>query len=77
MRELADFLKEKGHFCVDMSDHKFTWCMKDKCPSTLMYENMNKVFGGTSLFGQDKIPSRIYIYDLRVPIFEQIRCVHY
>lgn len=45
MRELADFLKEKGHECVGivgMKDHKFEWCMKDECSTKRMHEDMNR-----------------------------------
>lgn len=36
MKELSQFLQNKGHGCIriiGLKDHEFEWCQKDECPA--------------------------------------------
>lgn len=45
MRELAEFLKSRGHECIQIigiANHKFRWCEKEECPDAQRYGQMRK-----------------------------------
>jgi hypothetical protein len=45
MKELAKFLKDRGHMCVHivgMNKYSFEWCQQDDCPATKSWKDMQK-----------------------------------
>lgn len=46
IKELCDFLQDKGHNCmriIGLNNHIFEWCQKDECPSSKMRTKMNTI----------------------------------